>query len=82
MALAMIGYGIAVVWLNLYLATRPGLFVLLLAGTVILQNLLLATFHQSLQQVTLIFGLSGWILALGGTLLYFAWLRPTLKSQP
>jgi O-antigen/teichoic acid export membrane protein len=82
MALAMVGYGIAVVWLNLYLATRPGLFVLLLAGTVILQNLLLSTFHQSLQQVTLIFGLSGWILALGGTLLYFVWLRPTLKRQP
>ena len=78
MALAMVGYGIAVVWLNLYLATRPALFVLLLAGTVILQNLLLAAFHQSLEQVTLIFTLSGWLLALGGTALYFAWLRPTL----
>jgi O-antigen/teichoic acid export membrane protein len=81
MALAMVGYGIAVVWLNLYLATRPGLFVLLLAATVIAQNLLLAAFHQTLQQVVFIFGLSGWVLALGGALLYFGWLRPNLKKQ-
>jgi O-antigen/teichoic acid export membrane protein len=79
MALAMIGYGIAVVWLNLYLATRPTLFVLLLGGTVILQNLLLAAYHQSLEQVTLIFGLAGWILAVGGTLGYFFQLRPSLR---
>jgi hypothetical protein len=68
-----------VVWLNLYLATRPTLFVLLLGGTVILQNLLLAAYHQSLEQVTLIFGLAGWILAVGGTLGYFFQLRPSLR---
>ncbi len=81
MALAMVGYGIAVVWLNLYLATRPGLFVVLLAATVILQNLLLAFFHQSLEQVLLIFSVTGWILAVGGTALYFGWLRPSLKKE-
>ncbi len=81
MALAMVGYGIAVVWLNLYLATQPGLFVMLLAVTVAAQNLLLATYHETLQQVIFIFGLSGWLLALGGTLLYFGWLRPNLKKQ-
>jgi hypothetical protein len=77
----MVGYGIAVVWLNLFLATRPGWFVALLAVTVIAQNVLLATFHQSLEQVVLIFGLSGWLLAASGTLLYLAWLRPNLKRQ-
>lgn len=81
MALAMVGYGIAVVWLNLYLATRPDLFVLLLAATLILQNLLLSTYHQSLPQVTFIFSLSGWILAVGGTLIYLLWLRPSLKKE-
>jgi O-antigen/teichoic acid export membrane protein len=81
MALAMVGYGIAVVWLNLFLATRPGLFVTLLAITVIAQNILLSSFHQSLEQVVLIFGLSGWLLALGGTMLYLGWLRPKLKHQ-
>ncbi|MFZ0547982.1 MAG: oligosaccharide flippase family protein [Candidatus Promineifilaceae bacterium] len=81
MALAMVGYGIAVVWLNLYLATNPGLFVLLLAATVILQNLLLAIFHQTPQQVVAIFSLSGWALAIGGTVLYFGRLRPALKNQ-
>lgn len=81
MALAMVGYGIAVVWLNLSLATRPGLFVFLLAGTVILQNLLLATYNESVEQVSFIFGLSGWILAFGGTLIYIGWLRPLLKKN-
>jgi O-antigen/teichoic acid export membrane protein len=82
MALAMLGYGLAVVWLNLYLATRPAPFVILLAGTVLLQNLLLAANHQTLEQVLLIFSLSGWLLAVGGTLLYLFWLRPILKKQP
>jgi len=81
MALAMVGYGIAVIWLNLFLATRPGLFVLLLAITVTGQNLLLAVVHDNLEQVVFIFGLSGWLLALGGALLYVGWLRPGLKRQ-
>ena len=80
MGLAMIGYGIVAIWLNLFLATRPWAFVALLAATAVTQVGLLAGAGESLLEVTAVFGLAGWFLAVAGLLLYWFWLRPQLTT--
>ena len=81
MGVAMVGYGLVALWLNAWLATRPGPFVLLLLAAAILQHLLLALFHESLAQVVAIFAGGGWLVVAAGTLLYLMWLRPRLKQE-
>ncbi len=82
MGAAMLGVGLTVIWLNFYLATRPLPFVIVLAGTAVVQLLLLQTVPLDLPTVTAIFGLGGWLPAIGGGLLYWFWLRPTLEHSP
>lgn len=82
MGMAMLGVGVTVIWLNFYLATRPLPFVGLLGGTAVLQLILLQTVPLDLLTVTAIFGLGGWLPAVGGGLLYWFWLRPTLEHSP
>lgn len=79
MGLAMLGYGFGSIWLNLYLATRPAPYVLILVGTAFLQGLSLMWYHETLVQVAAAFALGGWTLALGGLGLYLGWLRPQLR---
>lgn len=79
MGVAMIGYGVTAIWLNLYLATRPWPFVLLLIATAVTQAALLAAAQQTLLQVTAVFNVGGWLPAGGGLLLYLLWLRPRLR---
>lgn len=81
MGLAMTGYGVAAVWLNLFLATRPWPFVVLLAGTAALQGWLLARIPGTLWHVTAVFTLCGWVLVVGGFCLYASWLRPALRAR-
>jgi O-antigen/teichoic acid export membrane protein len=81
MGLAMLGYGVASIWYNLYLATRPAPYVLLLVVTAVMQILLLSQFDATLMQVWSVFMLGGWTLALGGYALYRFWLRPRLVKQ-
>jgi O-antigen/teichoic acid export membrane protein len=78
MGLAMLGYSLTSMWMNFYLATRPLPYVLLLALAAVLRIILLGSSHGSLFQVIAAFGLTGWLLALGGLLLYLLWLRPGL----
>ena len=79
--LAMIGFGLATVWLNLFLATRPWLFVYLLLALAIGQLLLLNGFRPStLSEVAKIFTIGGWGCAIGGGVLYFGWLRGKLST--
>lgn len=80
MGLAMIGYGLTSVWLNLYLATRPGPFVTVLVATALLQFWLLEQFQASVGQVLWVFAVGGWLPAGLGLLLYLGWLRPRLKA--
>lgn len=82
MGVAMLGVGLTVIWLNFYLATRPLPFVVVLGGTAVAQLILLQTVPLDLFAVTIIFGLGGWLPALGGTALYLFWLRPSLESSP
>jgi O-antigen/teichoic acid export membrane protein len=70
MGLAMIGVSLSSIWLNYYLAEKPREFVLLLGIAVGLEWLLLNLFPPSLQNAVLAFGATGWMLALGGLLLY------------
>jgi O-antigen/teichoic acid export membrane protein len=78
MGVGMLGYGLGSIWMNLYLATRPLPFVGMLAAMAVLQHTLLASFHQDVYQATAIFVLGGWVLALGGLLIYLLVLRPRL----
>lgn len=77
---AMMGYGLAAVWLNLFLATRPWPFVGLLAAVSLLQISLLTMAH-TIVTVTAVLILSGWLLVIGGLVLYLLWLRPRLLIQ-
>ena len=81
MGLAMLGYGLTAIWLNFYLATRPGPFVALLAITAVTQATLLSRYHTNLNQIIITFVLSGWFLAITGLLVYLFWLRPILSQK-
>jgi O-antigen/teichoic acid export membrane protein len=80
MGLGMVGLGQAAVWMNFYLATRPQPYVLLLVATALAQIALFNQGNLSLPAIVTIFAASGWLAALGGLLLYLAWLRPALKT--
>ena len=81
MGLAMVGFGLGSVWLNLYLATQPWPFVAAAAVLVAAQLVLLHFFHETLMQVAVVFALIGWALAIGGLALYLLWLRPKLTVR-
>lgn len=80
MGVAMVGYGLGTVWMNVFLASQPRPFVLLLGLIAAGQIFAYATWHTDLAQIVTIFGLSGWGLALGGALLYWFWLRPNVST--
>lgn len=79
--LAMLGFSLAAIWLNLFLATRPWPFVILLVAGLIGQIAALSLWSGSLAQVTAIFLVTGWLLAAGGLAIYLLWLRPALAAQ-
>jgi O-antigen/teichoic acid export membrane protein len=81
MGVAMVGFGLGSIWLNLYLATWPWPFVIGLTALLGIQLLLLNLFHATLMQVTAVFALTGWVLAIGGLVLYLFWLRPRLMGD-
>lgn len=81
MGIAMIGVSLSSIWLNYYLAERPRNFVILLAAAVALEWTLLNLFSPSLQNATLAFGLTGWLLSIGGLILYSRRLLRTSSSQ-
>jgi len=78
----MLGYSLAAIWLNLFLATRPWPFVMLLIGGLVGQLAGLSLWSTSLAQVTFVFLLTGWLVAAGGLALYLLWLRPGLAARP
>jgi O-antigen/teichoic acid export membrane protein len=81
LALAMVGFGLTAIWLNLYLAARPWPFVATLVLSLVAQTLCLTLFHAQLGQIIWAFTLGGWLPALAGLGLYLAWLRPALSRQ-
>jgi len=81
MGVAMIGVSLSSIWLNYYLAERPRNFVLLLLIAVALEWILLNLFQPSMQNAVLAFGATGWLLAIGGLILYLRRLLRTSSSQ-
>ncbi len=78
MGFGMIGVSLSSIWLNYYLAEKPALFVLFLCAAVALEWLLLTQLPASMPNAVLAFGATGWLLALGGLLLYLFKSRPAL----
>jgi O-antigen/teichoic acid export membrane protein len=74
MGVAMIGISLSSIWLNYYLAEKPRNFVILLGIAIALEWTLLNVFPPSMQSAVLAFGLTGWLLALSGIILYI--LKP------
>ena len=70
MGVAMTGVALSSIWLNYYLAEKPRNFVILLGIAVALEWVLLNLFQPSLQSAVLAFGITGWLLALSGLILY------------
>ena len=75
MGVAMTGVALSSIWLNYYLAEKPRDFVILLGIAVSLEWILLNLFPPSLQSAILAFGITGWLLALGGLILYVLNMR-------
>ena len=88
MGIAMIGVSLSSIWLNYYLAEKPRNFVILLIGAVVLEWFLLNILPISLSNAILSFGATGWLLALGGFILYArrlprrAWFRYGGRTPP
>jgi O-antigen/teichoic acid export membrane protein len=70
MGIAMIGVSLSSIWLNYFLAEKPRNFVILLGIAVVIEWLLLNLFPPSMQSAVLAFGVTGWLLTLGGLSLY------------
>lgn len=70
MGMAMIGVSLSSIWLNYYLAEKPKNFVVLLIAAVTLEVFLLNILPITLDSAVLAFGATGWILSLGGLILY------------
>ena len=75
MGIAMIGVSLSSIWLNYYLAERPRNFVILLGIAVALEWTLLNRFPPSLPSAVFAFGITGWLLALSGLILYLLKMR-------
>jgi O-antigen/teichoic acid export membrane protein len=80
MGAAMLAFGIGSVWLNLFLATRPAVFVTFLGGLALLQAGALSLWHANLAQIVTVFAAGGWLLAAAGAVTYWFWLRPGLLN--
>lgn len=75
MGIAMMGVSLSSIWLNYYLAERPRNFIIILGMAVALEWTLLNRFPPSLQSAVLAFGITGWMLALSGLILYLFKIR-------
>lgn len=81
LGLAMMGYAVAALWMNVYLATHPTPFTALLVVTALAQVALYSWLNGTVAQIMSVFAATGWFLAVMGLLLYIAWLRPALAAR-
>jgi O-antigen/teichoic acid export membrane protein len=81
MALSMMGFSLGAIWLNIYLAIEPKWFVLALVFIAALQAGLLSRYPDTLSSVLIVFGITGWTMALVGLLLYLLQIRPQLMQE-
>lgn len=76
MGLTMIPFGLSMMWLNFFLATKPAPYLIALVLIALVQTFLLSSQADSLFKVIAIFGLSGVVTSVYGLGLYLFWLRP------
>ena len=81
MAVGMIGAGLLAIALNLFLASRPWPFVVVLTLLAGLQIALLARWGQTAEAATALFAVTIWLGVLAGAAIYGLWLRPSLRGQ-
>jgi O-antigen/teichoic acid export membrane protein len=81
MGLGTVGYTLALIWLNLFLAVDPWPYAGVLMAVSLLQAGLLARSHGSAGQMVAVFGACGWGLGLAGAALYGLLLRPGLLRR-
>ena len=81
MGIATIGVVLSSIWLNYYLAEKPRNFVILLGSAVALEWTLLNLFPISIESAVLAFGATGWLLSLGGLVLYIFRMRRLLRRN-
>jgi O-antigen/teichoic acid export membrane protein len=79
LAVGMVGYSVAVVWMNTFLATRPWPFTLFLALIAIGQAVVSSGVSE-LPQLATTFVVAAWTAAVGGAVLYYFWLRPKMSA--
>jgi O-antigen/teichoic acid export membrane protein len=82
MGVAMTGVALSSIWLNYYLAEAPRNFVILLGIAVVLEWTLLNLLPPSLPNAVLAFGITGWMLALSGLILYVPKMRSLSRQAP
>jgi hypothetical protein len=80
MGVAILGYSLGTVWMNVFLASRPWPYVILLVVTLGGLRVLFPLWGASILSVLQVFALGGAVLAIGGGLLYVFWLRNQLVS--
>ena len=80
MGVAILGYSLGTVWMNVFLASRPWPYVILLVVTLGGLRVLFPLWGTSILSVLQVFALGGAVLAIGGGLLYVFWLRNQLVS--
>lgn len=76
MALAMTGYGLVTIWVNVFIATRPLPFTCILGAIAVAQLALYLALGRTPEAVIAILAGTGWAAALAGAGLYCFWLRP------
>jgi O-antigen/teichoic acid export membrane protein len=81
MALAMTGYGLVTVWINVFVATKPLPYGYMLLAAAPLQVGLFLWLGRSPEAVVTILAISGWLLALAGGALYLLWLKPRVDTR-
>ena len=81
MAVGVLGFSLGSLWLNLYLATRPLPFVTFMAAVAGFQAVLFANYHARVDQIILIYSLTGWLVFAIGLAFYHFWLRPGLSRE-
>ena len=81
MAFAVTGYGLVMIWINVFVATKPLPYGYLLLAAAPLQVGLFLWLGRSPEAVIAILAATGWLLGLTGAALYLFWLEAPTGHQ-
>lgn len=81
MAIAMLGYSVVMVWVNVLIVADPRPYARLMALAVVVQVVLYVTAATTPESVIAALSATSWVLAIAGGLLYWLRVRPGLASH-